>query len=66
MLLRDSYDVIICETAFITKAGLYEFKVLPFGLSNDPGTFERCMESILRNLQWKICLIYLDDIIVFG
>ena len=54
------------KTAFISKSGLYEFKVLPFGLSNAPSTFERCMESVLRNLQWQTCLIYLDDIIVFG
>ena len=54
------------KTAFVTKSGLYEFNVLPFGLTNAPSTFERTMEVILQGCQWKTCLIYLDDIIVFG
>ena len=54
------------KTAFITPHGLFEWRVMPFGLCNAPGTFERLMELILRGLHWKTCLIYLDDIIVFG
>ena len=46
--------------------GLYEFKVLPFGLCNTLSTFQRMMESVLRDLNWKVCVIYLDDIIVFS
>ncbi len=38
--------------------------VMPFGLCNAPTTFERLMEFVLRDLSWKVCLIYLDDIIV--
>lgn len=53
------------RTAFITYGGLYEFLVLPFGLTGAPGTFARLMESVLRNLTYKICLIYLDDILVY-
>ena len=52
------------KTAFVTKSGLWEFLVLPFGLSNAPSTFERCMETVLNGLQWTTCLIYLDDVIV--
>ena len=55
-----------CKTAFVTQQGLFEFEVMPFGLCNAPATFERLMESILRGLQWHICLVYIDDIIVFG
>ena len=54
------------KTAFVTRRGLYEFNVMPFGLSNAPATFERLMEKILRGLQWETCLVYLDDIIVLG
>lgn len=39
---------------------------MPFGLCNAPATFERFMEKILQNKLMKICLVYLDDIIIFG
>ena len=54
------------KTAFVTRNGLYQFNVMPFGLCNAPATFERLMESVLAGLQWEICLIYLDDIIVYA
>ena len=38
---------------------------MPFGLSNAPATFQRCMNNILENLNGKMCLIYLDDIKIF-
>ncbi|MCG8046017.1 MAG: RNase H-like domain-containing protein, partial [Candidatus Thiodiazotropha endolucinida] len=54
------------KTAFNSRRGLFEFKVMPFGLCNAPATFERLMETVLAGLHWQICLIYLDDIIVTG
>ena len=54
------------KTAFVKKEGLYEFKVMPFGLSNAPATFQRLMDLILAGLQWSHCLVYLDDVIVMG
>ena len=54
------------KTAFSCTAGLFQFKVLPFGVCNGPATFQRLMEHVLSGLQWKICLLYLDDIIVFS
>ena len=54
------------KTAFATRSGLYEFRVMPFGLKGAPATFERLMETVLAGLQWDICLIYLDDVIVLG
>ncbi|KAJ8037598.1 hypothetical protein HOLleu_18448 [Holothuria leucospilota] len=54
------------KTAIITRSGLYEYQTLPFGLCNAPSSFQRCMELVLRGLQWKVLLVYLDDIIVFS
>lgn len=54
------------KTAFCTPLGLYEFNKLPFGLCNAPATFQRMMDLILSGLQWQTCLVYLDDILVFG
>ena len=39
---------------------------MPFGLNNAASTFQRTMELALQGLQWITCLIYIDDIIVFG
>ena len=54
------------KTAFATRHGLYQFNVMPFGLCSAPATFKRLMDTILSGLQWQVCLIYLDDIIVYG
>lgn len=54
------------KSAFVVPGGLYQFEVMPFGLCNAPSTFERLMEAVLSGLQWKILLIYLDDVIIFG
>lgn len=54
------------KTSFTTGQGLYRFEVLPFGLSGAPSSFERLMERVLAGLHWSICLIYLDDIIVYS
>ena len=54
------------KSAFITYGGLWEFKVMPFGLNNAPATFQRLMENILKDLNYRIALCYLDDIIVFS
>ena len=54
------------KTAFITPDGLYEFMRLPFGLNNAPSTFQRLMDRVLARLKWQMCLVYLDDVLVFG
>eukprot|EP00731_Ephydatia_muelleri_P022408 Em0014g999a len=62
-----TYSVsLIDKTAFCTTEGLYEFKVMPFGLCNAPATFQRLMDIVLTGLHWTGCLVYLDDINVLG
>jgi hypothetical protein len=53
------------KTAFITRDGLFEFNVMPFGLCNAPATFQRLMDMVMCGLKWKKCLVYFDDILVF-
>ena len=53
-------------TAFNTHKGLFQYKVLPFGLCNSPPTFQRLMELVLSGLLFERCLVYIDDVVVLG
>ena len=37
-----------------------------FGLRNAPATFQRALDIMLSGVRWQICLVYLDDVIVFS
>ncbi|KAL6490077.1 hypothetical protein MHYP_G00004220 [Metynnis hypsauchen] len=50
------------KTAVITPFGLFEFLRMPFGLKNAAQTFQRLMDSVLRDLPFLF--VYLDDILV--
>ncbi|KAL6421167.1 hypothetical protein ACFW04_013729 [Cataglyphis niger] len=54
------------KTAFSIGNGLWQFTVMLFGLCNAPATFKRLMKRVLRELLFNICLVYLDDVIIFG
>jgi len=54
------------RSAFCTPRGLYHFKRMPFGLSFAPATFCRLIHRVLRDHLWRICLCYLDDVIVYA
>jgi hypothetical protein len=56
----------IQKTAFSVENGHYEFLRMPFGLKTAPATFQRLMNYVLREYINKICLVYLDDIIIFS
>ena len=51
---------------FCTRRGLFHFTRMPFGLAGAPATFCRLVSIVLREQLWKICLCYLDDVIVFA
>ncbi len=52
------------KTAFRTPSGLYEFLVLPFGLTNAPATFQTEMNRLFSHLPYVI--VYLDDLLIFS
>lgn len=54
------------KTAFATRRGHFEYKRMPFGLSTAPATFQKLMHMVFRSENWEQCLIYLDDILIFG
>jgi hypothetical protein len=54
------------KTAFVTRSGQYEFTVLSMGLVNAPSQFQRLMDLVLAGLLWEVCLVYLDDVIIYS
>jgi len=54
-------------TAFsVPGRGHYEFNVVPMGATNAPAHFQRVMDLVLSGLAWSICLVYLDDVIIYA
>ncbi len=59
-------DLAVLFDSFGCKFGLFEYACMPMGLTNSGATFQRLMNSILAGLIGVICLIYLDDIIIYS
>ena len=52
-------------TTFSTPFGFFKWLRMPMGLTGRPPTFQGLVEKVLGGLTWKICVPYLDDIIIF-
>jgi len=69
--LRDGYQLIHIragdewKSAFRTRYGHYEYKVMPFGLVNSPATFQAMMHKILREILDNGVVVYLDNILIY-
>ena len=51
-------------SAFVTPSGLYQYKVMPFGMKNAPATFQRMVNKLVRNIDG--CEGYIDDVVIFS
>ena len=54
------------KTAFSTRRNHWEFVRMPMGLSTAPASFQRLMHMVFHKENWRQCLIYLDDILIFA
>ena len=54
------------KSAFITHQGIFEFNRLSFGMTNAPLSFQSLMTKVLKNLNFKIALVYIDDVLIFS
>ena len=53
------------KTAFACHRGLFEFNVMPFGLTTAPAVFQELMSRVLEGLD-KFTVAYLDDILIYS
>ena len=54
------------KTAFCTRTQLLEFNVLPFGIASAPAIFQRMISTVLKGIDGKFAVAYLDDILVYS
>lgn len=58
----DSKDL----TTFRTRYGSYKYKVVPFGLTNGPATFQRYINDIFMDCLDDFLTVYLDDLLIYS
>ena len=58
-------DTDIPKTAFKTRYGLFEWRVVPFGLTNAPSVFMRVINHLFSNMLDQGVIIFLGDIVIY-
>ena len=61
-MTEDSKDM----TSFSTPDGTWRYNRMPFGLINGPAIFTRFIDTVLAGLKWSVCMVYMDDILVYS
>ena len=51
-------------SAFVTRNGLYQYKVMPFGMKNSPAMFQGLLNIIPNGLE--NCDAYTDNVIIYN
>ncbi|KAL0185639.1 hypothetical protein M9458_017309, partial [Cirrhinus mrigala] len=70
--LRSAYNLIRIKkgdewkTAFSMTTGHYEYRVMPFGLSNSPSIFQALVNDVFRGELNRYVIVYIDDILVYS
>ncbi|RYA56918.1 hypothetical protein DD599_25980 [Enterobacter cloacae complex sp. CH23B] len=54
------------KTAFITEFGMFAFRVMAFGLTNSPATFQRLINTAFKEFLREFCEDFLDDLCVYS
>ena len=70
--LRSGYHQVLMDeesrdkTTFVTREGIFRFRVMPFSLPGALATFQRLIDVVMSELNFEVCLVYLGDIIVYS
>ena len=52
------------KTAFVCHQGLYQYRRMPFRLTNAPATFQWLIDKLFNKNSWPFVFTYLDDILI--
>ncbi len=70
--LRSAYNLVRIRAgnewkkALITPSGHYEYRIMPYGLSNSPSVFQHFMNEVFREFLHQFVIVYIDDILIYS